>query len=214
MTKISCLCWELNYRPSIACLIVQSLYRLDYPDYLCLKHVADDWGRNNICNLISSKLVAAIKSASLNKSLFYTHSSAEYSFKVQCHRSLHYCHHFQDFRVQRVNGMKGQGRHGRRDMQHKDLRQMETPYVKQEPGGKITMLGHETVSEDVRGSRCVMFYTILSSPEQISSFETLIMGNGFTSQNVNYEVQSHENLQSLKKWRPCCLQLQAQRLSA
>jgi hypothetical protein len=80
-----------------------------------------------------------------------------------------------------VNGMKGQGRHRRTDVQHKDHHQIETPYVKQEPGGKITILRHGTVSQDVRGSRCVMFCTVLSSPEQISSFETLIMGNGFTS---------------------------------
>ena len=58
---------------------------------------------------------------------------------------------------------------------------METLYVKQEPGGKITVVEHGTLSEEVRGSRCVMFCTILSSLEQISSFETLIMGNGFTS---------------------------------
>lgn len=77
--------------------------------------------------------------------------------------------------------MKGQGRHGRTDMQHKHLCQMETLYVKQEPGGKITVVQHGTLLEDVRGSRCVMFYTILSTPEQISNFETLIMGNGFTS---------------------------------
>jgi len=66
-------------------------------------------------------------------------------------------------------------------MQHKHHCRMETLYIKQEPGGKITVVEHGTLSEDVRGSRCVMFDTILSSPEQISSFETLIMGNGFTS---------------------------------
>ena len=66
-------------------------------------------------------------------------------------------------------------------MQRKHHRQMETLYVKQEPGGKITVVEHGTLSEDVSGSRCVTFYTILSSPEQISSFETLIMGNGFTT---------------------------------
>jgi len=106
-----------------------------------------------------------MKSASLTESLFYTHGSAEYSFKVQCHRSWHYCRHFQDFRAQHVNGMKGQGRHGRTDVQHKDHRKMKTLYVKQEPGGKITVVGHGTLSEDVRGPRCVMFCTILSSPD-------------------------------------------------
>ena len=125
-------------------------------------------------------MVNAMKSASLTESLFYMHNSAEHSFKVRCHRSRHFCH-FQDFKAQRVNGMKGQGSHRRTDMQHKHDRHMETLYVKQEPGGKITVVEHGTVSEDVRGSRCVLFYTILSSPEQIRSFETLIMGNGFTS---------------------------------
>jgi hypothetical protein len=77
--------------------------------------------------------------------------------------------------------MGGQGRPGRTDVQHKDRREMETLYVKQDPGGKITVVGHGTLSEDVRGFRCVMFCIILSSPEQITSFETFIMGNGFTS---------------------------------
>jgi hypothetical protein len=121
-----------------------------------------------------------MKSESLTESFFYTHSSAEHSFKVRCHRIWHHCH-FQVFKAQRVNGMKGQGRHGRSDIQHKGHRQMETLYVKQDPGGKITMVGHGTLSEYMRGSRCVMFYTILSSPKQISSFETFIMWNGFTS---------------------------------
>jgi hypothetical protein len=65
-------------------------------------------------------------------------------------------------------------------MQHKGRCQMETLYVKQEPGGKITMVGCGTLSEDVRGSRCVMFCTILSSPEQISSIQTSIRGKGLT----------------------------------
>jgi hypothetical protein len=122
-----------------------------------------------------------MKSAILAESLFYTHGSAEHSFKTRSHRSWHCYHHFQDFKAQCVNGMRGQGRHGRTDVQHKDHREMGTLYVKQDPCGKITMVGHGTLSEDVRGSRCVMFYIILSSPEQISSFETFIMGNGFTS---------------------------------
>jgi hypothetical protein len=88
--------------------------------------------------------------------------------------------------------MIGQGRHGRTEIQHKDHRQMENVYVKQEPGSKIKMVEHGTLSEDVRGSRCVMFYIILSSFEQTSNFESLIMGNGFTSSNVNYQMKTLE----------------------
>jgi hypothetical protein len=119
-----------------------------------------------------------MKSASFAEPLFYTHGSTEHSFKGECDKSWHYCHHFQDFKVQNVSGMKGQGRHGRIDMQHKDHCQMETVYIKQEVGGKISMVEHGTLSGDLRRSGCVMFYTITGSFEQISLFETLITGNG------------------------------------
>jgi hypothetical protein len=119
-----------------------------------------------------------MKSASLAEPLFCTRGCAEHSFKGECDKSWHSCHHFQDFDAPNVNGMKGQERHGRIDTQHEDCCQMETVYVKQEVGGMVSMAEHGILSEDVRRSRCVMFYTILGLFEQISMLETLIMGNG------------------------------------
>lgn len=89
------------------------------------------------------------------------HTSAEYNFKVQCDQSWYYCHHFQDLKAQSVNGTKGLERCGRIDMQHKKHCEMETVCIKQEVGNKITVAEHGTLSEDMRGSGCVMSYTIL-----------------------------------------------------
>jgi KRAB domain-containing zinc finger protein len=102
----------------------------------------------------------------------------------------------EDFRAQRVNGMKGQGRHRRTDVQHKDHRQMETPYVKQEPGGKITMLGHGTVSEDMRGSSSAYFANHISDDEALPSGNSMshaIKQTGESVETDSTEVHGESN---------------------